>query len=139
MKQCMNNGPGWKAGPRGTAAVLVGGNAGMTIGAVARRALMALGLGAVAWFAASGIAGAQEDNTYTADAMKYIAAGLAMGLGALGPGIGIGFLGGKAMEALGRNPEAAGPIQTNMILAIAFAEAIGIYALVVAILIGFVF
>ena len=52
---------------------------------------------------------------------------------------GIGLLGGKAMEGLGRNPEAAGPIQTNMILAIAFAEAIGIYALVVAILIGFVF
>jgi F-type H+-transporting ATPase subunit c len=49
------------------------------------------------------------------------------------------LLGGKAMEALGRNPEAAGPIQTNMILAIAFTEAIGIYALVVAILIGFVF
>ena len=69
----------------------------------------------------------------------FLAAGLAMGLGALGPGIGIGLLGGKAMEALGRNPEAAGPIQTNMILAIAFAEAIGIYALVVAILIGFVF
>ena len=68
-----------------------------------------------------------------------IAAGLAIGLGSLGPGIGIGMLGGKAMEALGRNPEAAGAIQTNMILAIAFAEAIGIYALVVAILIGFVF
>ena len=136
----MNNGAGRKPEPRGTAAVLLGGNAGMTVGAVARRALMALGLGALAWFAASGIAGAQEaDNTYTADAMKFIAAGLAMGLGALGPGIGIGFLGGKAMEALGRNPEAAGPIQTNMILAIAFTEAIGIYALVVAILIGFVF
>ena len=79
------------------------------------------------------------DNEFTADAMKFLAAGIAMGLGALGPAIGIGFLGGKAMEALGRNPEAAGAIQTNMILAIAFAEAIGIYALVVAILIGFVF
>jgi F-type H+-transporting ATPase subunit c len=62
-----------------------------------------------------------------------------MALGSLGPGIGIGLLGGHAMDALGRNPEAAGAIQTNMILAIAFAEAIGIYALVVAILIGFVF
>ena len=112
----------------------------MTFGAVARRALMALGLGALASFAASGIAGAQAaDNVSTENAMKFVAAGLAMGLGAIGPGIGIGFLGGKAMEALGRNPEAAGPIQANMILAIAFAEAIGIYALVVAILIGFVF
>ena len=67
-----------------------------------------------------------------------IGAGMAIGLGAIGPGIGIGLLGSKAMEAIGRNPEAAGPIQTNMILAIAFAEAIAIYALVVAILIKFV-
>jgi len=67
-----------------------------------------------------------------------IGGGLAIGLGAIGPGIGIGLLGSKAMEAIGRNPEAAGPIQTNMILAIAFAEAIAIYALVVAILIKFV-
>ena len=67
-----------------------------------------------------------------------IGAGLAIGLGAIGPGIGIGLLGSKSMEAIGRNPEAAGPIQTNMILAIAFAEAIAIYALVVAILIKFV-
>ncbi len=66
--------------------------------------------------------------------MKMLAAGLAMGLGALGPGIGIGILGYGAMQALGRNPEARGPIMTNMILAIAFAEAIGIYALIVAIL-----
>ncbi len=70
-----------------------------------------------------------------ADAMRYLAAGLAMGLGAIGPGIGIGILGYGAMQALGRNPEARGPIMTNMILAIAFAEAIGIYALIVAILI----
>ena len=41
-----------------------------------------------------------------------IGAGLAIGLGAIGPGIGIGLLGSKAMEAIGRNPEAAGPIQT---------------------------
>ena len=67
-----------------------------------------------------------------------LAAGLAIGLGALGPGLGIGFLAGKAMEALGRNPEARGPIQVNMILGIAFAEAIAIYALVVAIMIKFV-
>ena len=66
-----------------------------------------------------------------------IGAAIAIGLGALGPGLGIGWLASKAMESLGRNPEAAGPIQQNMILAIAFAEAIAIYALVVAIIIKF--
>ncbi len=67
-----------------------------------------------------------------------LAAGLAIGLGAIGPGIGIGLLAGKAMEAIGRNPEASGKIQTAMILAIAFTEAIAIYALVVALIIKFV-
>ncbi len=67
-----------------------------------------------------------------------LAAGIAIGLGAIGPGIGIGLLAGRAMDALGRNPEARGPIQQNMILAIAFAEAIAIYALVVAVIIIFV-
>jgi F-type H+-transporting ATPase subunit c len=55
----------------------------------------------------------------------------------LGPGIGIGILGFGALTAIGRNPEAAGAIQTNMILAIAFAEALGIYALVVAVILVF--
>jgi F-type H+-transporting ATPase subunit c len=73
------------------------------------------------------------------DGLKFIGAAFAIGLGALGPGVGIGNLVGKAMEALGRNPEAQPVIQTNMILGIAFAEAIAIYALVVAIMIGFVF
>jgi F-type H+-transporting ATPase subunit c len=63
---------------------------------------------------------------------------LAIGLGAIGPGLGIGILGSKAMEAIGRNPEAAGEIRTNMILGMAFAEAIAIYALVVALIIKFV-
>ena len=71
--------------------------------------------------------------------LKYVGAAIAIGVGALGPGIGIGNLVGKAMEALGRNPEAQPVIQTNMILGIAFAEAIAIYALVVAVMIGFVF
>jgi F-type H+-transporting ATPase subunit c len=73
-----------------------------------------------------------------AEAMKMLAAGLAMGLGALGPGIGIGILGYGAMQGLARNPEAKGAIQTNMILAIALAEAIGIYALIVAIILAMV-
>jgi len=75
----------------------------------------------------------------SADAMKMLGAGLAIGLGLIGPGIGIGLLGSSAMSAIGRNPEARGAIQTNMILGIAFAEALGIYALVAAIMIGFVF
>jgi F-type H+-transporting ATPase subunit c len=70
--------------------------------------------------------------------LSTLAAGLAIGLGAIGPGIGIGLLAGKAMEAIGRNPEAAPKIQTAMILAIAFAEAIAIYALVVALILKFV-
>ena len=73
-----------------------------------------------------------------ADSAKLLAAALAIGLGALGPGLGIGILGGKAMEAIGRNPEASGKVQSAMILAIAFAEAIAIYALVVALIIKFV-
>ncbi len=72
------------------------------------------------------------------EAAKMLGAGLAIGLGALGPGLGVGILGRGAMEALGRNPEARGPIMTNMILAIAFAEAIAIYALIVAIILTMV-
>lgn len=71
------------------------------------------------------------------ETMRLIAAALAIGLGALGPGIGIGIIGGKAAEAVGRNPEATGKIQMVFILAIAFAEAIAIYALVVALIIKF--
>ena len=78
------------------------------------------------------------DTGFT-DGMKFIGAGLAIGFGALGPALAIGMLVGKAMEALGRNPDAAPIIQPNMILGMAFAEAIGIYALVVAVMIGFVF
>ncbi len=72
------------------------------------------------------------------DGLGNLGTGLAMGLGAIGPGIGIGILVGKAMEALGRNPEAETSIRANMILGIAFAEAVAIYALVVAVIIKFV-
>jgi F-type H+-transporting ATPase subunit c len=67
-----------------------------------------------------------------------LAAAIAIGLGAIGPGVGIGLLAGPAMSAMGRNPDAAGLIRTNMILAIVFTEAIAIYALVVALIILFV-
>lgn len=70
--------------------------------------------------------------------LKLIAMAVAAGVGAIGPGIGMGILVGKALEAIGRNPEATPKIQTNMILGIAFTEAIMIFALVVALIIGFV-
>ena len=72
------------------------------------------------------------------DAARMIGAGIAMGVGAIGPGLGIGILGRGAMEAIGRNPEARGPIATNMILSIAFAEAVAIYCLIVAIILSMV-
>jgi len=74
-----------------------------------------------------------------AEAAKLLAAGLAIAVGVIGPGIGIGILGAGAMNAIGRNPEAAGSITTNMILAIAFAEALGIYALIVSVILLFVY
>ncbi len=74
----------------------------------------------------------------TPETLKMLAVGLAAGLGMLGPGIGIGLIGYSAMQALGRNPEARGPIMTNMMIAIGLAEALGIYVLIVAILLVFV-
>lgn len=56
----------------------------------------------------------------------------AIGLGALGPGIGLGLIGMKAMEAIGRNPEASNRILPAMLLGMAFTEAVAIYALVIA-------
>jgi len=73
-----------------------------------------------------------------AEAIKMLAVGLAVGLGMLGPGLGVGLIGYAALQGLARNPEARGPIMTNMILAIAFAEAIGIYVLIVAIILAMV-
>jgi F-type H+-transporting ATPase subunit c len=64
----------------------------------------------------------------------YIGAGLAIGLAAAGTGIGVGLLAAKAMEGIARQPEAAGTIRTSMIIAIAFVEAICLYALVVSLI-----
>jgi F-type H+-transporting ATPase subunit c len=69
--------------------------------------------------------------------LKAIGAGLAMS-GAIGAGAGIGILVGGAVQGIARNPDASGDIQTNMILGIAFADAVAIYALVVALIILFV-
>lgn len=68
---------------------------------------------------------------------KLIGAGLAT-LGMIGAGLGIGVVGSGAVQAMGRNPDAAGNIQVNMVLGIVFAEAVAIYSLVVALLILFV-
>lgn len=73
-----------------------------------------------------------------AESMRLLATALVMSIGTVAPAIGIGLLASKALEAIGRNPEASGKIQTAMILSIAFAEAIAIYALVVALIIKFV-
>ena len=69
---------------------------------------------------------------------KDFAMAFAIGMGAIGPGIGIGLVGLGALQAMGRNPEASSTIQTNMILAMAFAEAIAIYALVISLIAKFV-
>lgn len=61
-----------------------------------------------------------------------LAKALAIGIGAIGPGLGVGFIGAKAVEAIGRNPEASGKVLVTMLIAAAFAEAIAIYALVIA-------
>jgi len=78
-----------------------------------------------------------ENLTMDLQFLRYIGAGLAM-LGAIGPGLGIGILGYGALSGIARNPDAAGDVQTNMILGIAFAEAIAIYCLVVAMVMLFV-
>ena len=69
---------------------------------------------------------------------RLLATAIVMGIGTIGPALAIGILASKAMEAIGRNPEATSKIQSNMILAIGLTEAISIYALVIALIIKFV-
>ena len=64
--------------------------------------------------------------------LEFLGKALVMAIGAIAPAIAIGMIGSKAMESIGRNPEAAGKILVPMLLACAFAEAIAIYALVIA-------
>ncbi len=72
------------------------------------------------------------------NSIRLLAAALVMGVGALGPALAIGWIGAKAVDAIGRNPEASSKVQTMAILAIAFAEAVAIYALVIALIVKFV-
>lgn len=71
------------------------------------------------------------------ESVKLLSVAIAIAVGAIAPALGIGMIGSKAVEALGRNPEAESAIRTTMILALAFAEAIAIYALVVALILKF--
>lgn len=75
---------------------------------------------------------------FDAETMKAVMPGITMALGGVFPALAIGWMGSKAMEAIGRNPEAAGKLQTILILVVAFAEAIAIYSLVVALILKFV-
>lgn len=70
--------------------------------------------------------------------IKAIMAGVTIAVGSIAPALSIGRIAAKAMEATGRNPEAANEIRTSLILSVAFAEAIAIYSLVVALVIKFV-
>lgn len=72
-----------------------------------------------------------------AEVLQNIAMALAIGLGAIGPGIGLGLIGSKAVEAIGRNPEAENKIRTLMILAMGLVETVVIFALLIAIMIKF--
>jgi F-type H+-transporting ATPase subunit c len=72
------------------------------------------------------------------EAAKLLAAGICMGLGAMGPGIGEGLIAAKALEAMGRNPEAADKLFPNMIVAMAICESTAIYSLVISLIILFV-
>ncbi|MBW1714029.1 MAG: ATP synthase F0 subunit C [Deltaproteobacteria bacterium] len=71
-------------------------------------------------------------------AAALLGAGLAMGLGAIGPGVGEGFAAGKACEAIGKNPREAGLLTRTMLVGQAVSESTGIYSLVVALLLIFV-
>ncbi len=73
----------------------------------------------------------------TDQGLRLIAAALAIGLGAIGPGIGIGIVASGALQAIGRNPEMSGSLTTTMFIGIAFTEALAIFGLVISFMIGF--
>lgn len=84
---------------------------------------------------------AQQAGTFTADEQRSITAastaGLTYGLSAIGPALGIGYLVGKSVEAMARQPESAGMVRTTMFLGIAFTEALALIGFVVFILLIF--
>ncbi len=74
----------------------------------------------------------------TPQVMKMLAVGLSVGLGMLGPALALGLIGFSALQGISRNPEASGPILTNMILIGALAEAVAIYVLIIGIILAIV-
>jgi F-type H+-transporting ATPase subunit c len=72
------------------------------------------------------------------NAGRMLGAGLAMGLGAIGPGVGLGIMIGKALESIARQPEVSGDVRTNMFIGIGVTEAVALYAFVIALIIIFV-
>jgi F-type H+-transporting ATPase subunit c len=76
-------------------------------------------------------------NTTDPEVARLFAAAAAIGIGGLGPGLGIGLAVRGAMEAIGRNPEAEGPVRTTLIIGAGLAEAVAIYAFVTALIIIF--
>ncbi len=86
---------------------------------------------ALAHLAAASLTGDETKKAYAA-----LSSGFAYGLAAIGPGIGIGYLVGKSVEAMARQPEAAGMVRTTMFLGIAFTEALALIGFVVFILVG---
>ena len=79
-----------------------------------------------------------DTSATSPEVIKMIAAAATIAIGGMAPAIAIGLIGSKGLEAIGRNPEAAGKVQTSMVLGLAFSEAIAIYALVIALIIKFV-
>ena len=71
------------------------------------------------------------------ESAKTLGMALAVGLGVIGPGIGLGLLVGRALEAIGRNPEASGKIQATMFIGIAVTDALAIFALIIGFIIKF--
>lgn len=88
----------------------------------------------VCWILLAMLAPALAQGGEASSALAKLGAGLAIGIGTIGPGVGLGTGVGKAMEAIGRNPEAEPKIKNNMIVGLAFIEALSIYALVIAFL-----
>ncbi len=80
---------------------------------------------------------AQDTTNTVGQGFAWFGAGLAIAIGTIGPGLGLGNGVGKAMEAIGRNPEAEPKIKNNMIVGLAFVEALSIYALLIALILAF--
>lgn len=70
--------------------------------------------------------------------MKVLGAALAVAIGVAGPALGEAYIAGKTMEAVSRNPEMSGKMFTNMLIAMAFVESLGVYCFLVSLILLFV-